>query len=512
MYSILKEQGLADEYAPEHLLQQLSYLKSLGLDLEELKAEGAREKELHSVFQLYEHQKRLQNLVDFDDLLLDTRDLLRNQTGRREALQKQLKYLLIDEAQDLNPVQLEILKLLYKPGCTELFLVADPNQSIYSFRGATPGFLYQIQDYFKDIQTSELTVNYRNPAPVVDLALQVSERLVNMTPHQKEGPLPVLFAPDDPAQEAKEITQLIQEKQAVGQPFSEFCVLSRTSEHLMHTFEELVLAGIPCHIASSRCLVYEKPFIRPLLDNLRLAIDPANRQALLGMLRTLYLKKDLVEEINNGRVQNFLLEELSSLPDLGVRQKKAVRTRMDLLSSIKDLAPGDAIRACRESFFDRYNENGYRYLLSSAREQALETLDELESKAGRFNSLEEYLAFIDLVIQRYKEKPDSSQDRVSILTIHGAKGLEFNSVFVAGAIENLLPHQNAIEDESPRPFQIQSEEDPLQEESRLLYVAITRSIQELYLSAPRQHKDRPAELSRFLVNTRIQRGDAMAKQ
>ncbi len=149
--------------------------------------------------------------------------------------------------------------------------------------------------------------------------------------------------------------------------------------------------------------------------------------------------------------------------------------------------------------------------MSPSREQALETLNELESKASRFKTLEEYLAFINRVIQRYKEKPDNSQDQVSLLTIHGAKGLEFKAVFLLGAIENLLPHQNALEDESPRPFQVQSEEDPLQEESRLLYVAVTRSIQELYISAPKNFKDKPAEVSRFLVDTNIQRSDAVAK-
>lgn len=355
--------------------------------------------------------------------------------------------------------------------------------------------------------------NCRNPGPIVNLAKQISQRPVNMTPHHKEGPQPALFTPNDPIQEAKGITRLIQENHSAGQPFSEFCVLSRTLEHLMYTFEELVLAGIPCHIATSRCLVYEKPFIRPLLDNLRLTIEPDNRHAFQGILRTLYLKKNLVEEIkNNGGAQKFLLKDLLKLPILEERQKKAIRTRIDLLSSLKDLSPGDAIRACRESFFDRYTENGYRYLLSPSREQAQETLDDLENKANRFNTLEEFLAFVDLVIQCYKEKPDNSQDRVSLLTIHGSKGLEFNTVFIAGAIENLLPHQNTIEEESPRPFQIQSEEQPVQEESRLLYVAITRSIQELYVSAPKQHKDKLAEISRFLVNTNIQRSDAMLEQ
>lgn len=511
MYSILKEQRLQDEYAPEQLLQQLSYLKNMGLNVDELKAQSTRKQELLSVFKQYEHHNFAQNLADYDDLLLAARDLLREKPERRKMLQNQLKFILVDEAQDINSVQLDILKLLYNPGDTELFLVADPNQSIYSFRGATPGFLYHIQDHFADIQAKELIINYRNPKPIVDLANKISKCPVNMTPYNKEGRQPVLLQPNDLIQEAKDITRLIKEKHSAGQSLSDFCILSRTSEYLIHTFEELVLAGIPCYIATSRCLAYEKPYVKPLLDNLRLAIKPNSKRALQGMLQTLYIKKDMKEKINNnGRAQISLLEKLLKLPELEERQAKRIKNRFELLNSIKDKPPGDAIRACRESFFDRYAENGYRYLLSPAREKILETLDKLETKASRFKNLEEYLFFVDQVIHNYQQKEDKDQDRVSLLTIHAAKGLEFKTVFLVGAIETILPHRNAIEDEAVSGlFRIKTEEDPILEEARLLYVAVTRSTSELYITAPRQHKEKAAELSRFLKKTNIKRGDAI---
>ncbi len=394
--------------------------------------------------------------------------------------------------------------------------VGDVNQSIFGFRAASTRYIKEFREHFPGAVKITLDKNYRSTKRILGLANRVikhtSCRAENIAVREGKS-WPVYMKPADPEEEARQIVELIEEKHhKEGTPLKSFAVLYRTVENSRALFEKLTLEGIPFICYNNRTPFYETDCIKPVIDYLRLAAGKSGMEALLGVLHTLYLSRKKwakqLQEMHKSSPSTPLIRLLLGLPSLESFQRESLKKRIQLVESLGDKQPIEAIRLIRQQFYDKYINRSFLYPLSHQKEQLFEKLDELKISAAKFDRLEGYVEFVDLVVEKHKEmqslmeEPDQ-QDRVKLMTIHSSKGLEFDTVFVIGVVEDNIPHRNALNEGDNHiwhRFLIDKElvDDPVEEECRLLYVAVTRAKENLFISGPKNYKNKPVKISRFI--------------
>ena len=512
--SILKEQGLTEHHSSETLLGELSYLKNYGCTTDILAPVTQMEREWLSVMKAYEDYKQGRGLLDFDDILLETKELLEQDAYLLSGIQRQFEHVLVDEFQDINRIQSIVIKMITAPQ-NNIFAVGDMQQSIYGFRAASVKYICEFQEHFPEAKEIKLGTNYRSTDKILNLANQVirhnnypAKENIAVRKSIKE---PVILTPADPEEEAEMITRLIQKEHYENNtPLSHFAVLYRTIEISRPLFEKLTMENIPFHCYNNRIPFYQSDCIKPVMDYLRLAVDPLNLGAMLGLLHTLYISRknseDSLRKIYESSPDQPVLEHLLNLP-LKDFQKEFIVKRIQLVESLGDFSPVEAVRKIRCEFYDRYLNNSFLYPLTNQKEQLFEKLDELETSAARFNTISKFIKFADQIIEKHQEMRSDpnilKDDKVSLMTIHTAKGLEFKTIFLIGAVEDVLPHKNAVNETNNHCWarflaDMGFVDNPLEEECRLLYVALTRAMDELYISCPKFFKKRPAYPSRFI--------------
>lgn len=497
---ILKEMGLKDDYDPENLLDILSHYKNRMVTVENMPEKTPVEKEIKAILRIYENKKQELGYMDFDDILLDAYLLLKQQQPLLENLQHRFAFILCDEWQDTNPIQYELIKMLAAPQ-NNLFVVGDDDQTIYEFNGADSSIILNFPDQFPETKRFTLNINYRSTTSIVGLANQIiafnKNRFAKTLTATKTGEhSPFYLRPQDSDEEAKQIVdQIMLDCNEGGRSLKDFAVLYRNNSNSRSIFEELVLRDIPFVRYGDTNTFYEHPIIKPVIDHLRLAFINKNMDAVYGILPSLYLNRekalDFIMRKELVTPESHALLHLLDYPGLKDFQKKQIRERIQLLNTIKALAPVKAIQEVRK-VYDKYIEADERKNLTMQREIMKEMLAELESSAKRFETIAEFLNFVDFIIRKNEEMKaltqDPDADVIRLMTIHRAKGLEFPVVYVIGASETILPHKIAID----------AGEKEIEEERRLLYVAVTRAEEELYISSPRYYRGAEVEISRFI--------------
>jgi len=494
---ILRELGLADKFQADDLLSKISYWKNT-LEFPESDTDEGK------VYQVYEQYKREQQLMDFDDILLYTYNLIKKCPDVLAALQSQFQYLFIDEFQDISPIQYEIIRMVAQPQ-NNLCVVGDDYQAIYSFRGSNVQFILDFDKIYPDAKVVTLNTNYRSTDPIVSLGSRVirhntHQRHKPLTAHRGQGKPPSHHVTTTAAEEAYTLVNHI--KNEVGSQnfnYKDFAILYRTNSANRELYDTLISNEIPFIPHSARQLFYEHEFLKPLLDHLRLATDPHNINALTGILPSLYLNVNntmiFIKMMKELYPERTLVDYLLLLPDLKVFHQEKITRRVFLIKTLDKLSPSLAIRKLRDiGGYDKYLGIGGDPTPQKAMIQM--TLEELEVSASPHNKVSDYIHFVDNAIRKFKQAealrrtPDA--DAVSIMTIHAAKGLEFPVVFVTGLTEGLLPHKLSMEPE------LGTVQEAIEEECRLCYVAITRARDELYLYSPLLTSSNTGDVSRFI--------------
>lgn len=512
----LKEAGFDGKYQPETLLSLYSSYRMNNLSLAEMPAKTPMEIEQKGVFRRYEAWKKEEHQLDFDDILCHAYELLCESEPLLKKLQERFQYIMVDEFQDTNPLQYEMMKMLSATH-KNLFVAGDDDQTIYSFNGAQSEIILEFDKEFPTAEIATLDINYRSTSPITGLGNEVIRHNTNRREKTLKSTVlsqtyPLYFRAETTDEEAKlAAADILHKVQNGSRSFADFAILHRTASVSRAMFEQLTLHQIPfLSFTTVDQMFYNQWPIKAVMDHLRLALNPYYNDALPEVLPTLFINREKgmlhIKRLEAVGEQAEPLEMLESLGGLRAFQVSKLQERERLLKQMKPMKPKQAIKKMREAFYDSYLEANEAQAETMHKEGVKETLDELETSAGRFDSVLAFVSFVDDMVEMYKGMQKKTQsaktDAVSLMTIHRAKGLEFPVVYLIGASETILPHSSAVKAAGCGDFikkSNESEEKAIEEERRLAYVAITRAKEELYIGSPAQYRGKAVEVSRFFL-------------
>lgn len=494
---IVKDLGYDPKiYNPRAIRNKISSCKNemMTPEMYERYAVSDYEKVMHKVYEKYEEKLKKNNSVDFDDLLLLPIKLFKENPSVLQKYQELYQYILIDEYQDTNEAQY-ILSKLISAKSRKITCVGDDSQSIYSFRGANYKNILNFEKDYKDAKTILLEENYRSTSTILDAANQVIKNNTqrkdkNLWTSRGKGEKIKYYRAYNERDETQYVIRKIKELRNKDVEYKDIAVLYRTNAQSRVLEEEMLKENMPYRVIGS-FYFYSRKEIKDLIAYLRLIHNSKDNVSLLRVINTpkrgiglktienLTMKADeagtsIYEAISSGKELEFkkTIEQLKSLSE--------ELTLTELIDKVLDAS-------------------GMRQELESEKtlesEVRLENLEEFKSITKSFEereglvSLEDFLLEISLIsdVEEYKDDPN----RVSLMTVHSVKGLEFNHVFVVGMEEGIFPHMNSL-----------METSELEEERRLCYVAITRAKDDLHLINARRRtlfgKEQINPVSRFI--------------
>ena len=471
----MKELNLDTEHYPvKSILNKISFAKNEGLSPEEFDkfAKAPLDMAACKVYKMYESALKRSNSVDFDDLLILPLRIFKKDKSVLEKYQEHFKYILVDEYQDTNMVQYDMCKLLASK-YRNLFVVGDMDQSIYSFRFANYMNVINFEKDNKDAKVIVLDENYRSTNNILNAANDViknnkERKEKNLWSSKGDGDKIKYIRCDNELEEASTVVRLTKELLDKGEKPSEIAVLYRTNGQ-SRVFEEAFLKeNIPFKIVGSY-FFYNRKEIKDLISYMHLIYnnnDDASLERVINVPRRGIGSKTIERLRSEASISDkSMFEVVNSGKELGFKN-----LIIDLTNESKNTDLVGLVDVILDKTVIRKELEEKNDLESEIR---LENLNEFKSIALAFQekgifSLEEFLENISLVSDKneYKEVDDG----INLMTLHSAKGLEFNDVFLVGMEEGIFPHNRSFESESE-----------LEEERRLCYVGITRAKEHLWL-------------------------------
>lgn len=444
---------------------------------------------LREVWVRYEEVKTAAGRLDFDDMLFETHALLRENPQALRHMQAQARYLLVDEFQDTNRAQFEVLRMI-AAAHGNICAVGDVDQAIYAWRAAKPEYLLNFGSYFPGARRIELTANYRSTPAIVGYTNRLIAR--NSLRHavvgraaRQGGEAPLSLNPSSQQAEAASIVTMVKKQSQAGTALEDMAVFYRVNRYNHHLVGKLVAASIPFVVRDKERFLEEHWVVREVLSFLELTVNPNQVEPFAQVAR---------RQLNLSAEQGAELQRLSQ--GEGVWQRAARLVSPERVSKFKlhlstaaRLAPAAALDYYLEEMgFRRYLQN-YAAHRGVARGEYTEICEELRLEMESFSSVPAYLQHAKerarVLVQARSE--DAVPGKLNLMTLHGAKGLEFEAVWIIGAVEGLLPHSLA---EHP---------EQLEEERRLFYVGCTRAKNRLCITSPKQIRGRTVARSRFVA-------------
>lgn len=482
-----------EEELVRELLREVGMVKNGLCHLKDFHSKYLTQDEFAEVFRSYEHQKKELKKFDFDDMLVQCYALFRKKPEILQGWQKRFQYILIDEFQDINRVQYEVIRMLAAPRYN-LFVVGDDDQSIYGFRGAKPELMLYMKQEFPSLRTISLTVNYRSTEFITGAAVRVI--LHNDTRFYKRvqsfrgrGQNVHVQEVLDEQEEAQYVTEEIQKKLDQGIKPGEIAVLFRAAVQARMISEILSEHRIPFEMRDYVTNFYRHFIVKDMMAYLQLAAGKRDRSLFLTICnRPLrYLARNSMEnrQVNFEDLRKFYCDKDWMLD---IIDQFDVDVRM-----MKNMAPYAAIQYIRKKigYDDFLKEYAEKHQISW--KQLMDVMAELEERSKNFKSYDEWEIHIAKYTQELEEQQAKArkikgerENKVQLMTIHSAKGLEFEDVFVIHANEGEIPHQKA------------EKKDEIEEERRLFYVALTRAKNNLCISYITQKNGNSIKPSRFV--------------
>ncbi len=473
---ILKDMNLDPKvYNPRAIRNKISSAKNELMDSNYYSrfANSEYEEIVLEVFRKYEKKIAKNNSLDFDDLLLLPIKLFKENPDILKKYQERFKYILVDEYQDTNEAQYKMIKMLsakYKNIC----VVGDIDQSIYGFRGANFRNILNFEKDYPDAKIVPLEENYRSTGNILNVANDIiknnkQRKEKNLWTQNEDGPKIRYHRAYDEKDEANFVKNEIQKLIDSGEPKSSIAVLYRTNAQSRNMEEALLKDSIPYKVVGS-FYFYNRKEIKDLICYLKLLYNPHDD---VSLLRIINVPK---RQIGPKTIENLSVKAVSNGTSLyeAIDSGKELQFK-NLIEDIRRESENLSLTELVDLILDK---SGMRQELEATKtieaEVRLENLEEFKSITKNFEenngiiALDEFLDEISLVADISEHNENS--DVVTLMTIHSAKGLEFNHVFIIGLEEGLFPHNNSLYDD-----------DELEEERRLCYVAVTRAKKTLTL-------------------------------
>ncbi len=478
----------------QRLLSEISKVKNNDMTPQELKSETVSQAIFEYIFRAYKQAMNQNRLIDFDDMLLLCRDLLVSRPDTLKLWQQRFQYILVDEFQDICPLQYEVVRLLAKPQ-DNLFIVGDDDQSIYGFRGSKPEIMLNFKKDYPNASQVLLNINYRSKKDITEIAGRLIAHNKARFPkeveaHNTQSDGVKIYSFPSKVQQAESIALLI--KQYMGQSgakYNDIAILYRTNNHSVYTAGKLMKEGIPFSMKEKPKNIYESPIAKDIVSYINYALNEDNVEDFYRIMNrpVRYIKRNTVptrpfkmqELLNQNRATGYVIQNIIQL--------------YDDLHFIKNLNPFSAVNFIRKGI--GYDE----YIKKQAQERGKDTekdfeeLEELLQLAKGFETIKEWLEHIqnyDAIMQEAFKQDNQYKkmdtDSVNIVTMHASKGLEWKVVVLPDVNEGVVPHKKAVTREE------------LEEERRMFYVAMTRAKENLFIFYVREKEAGNLLPSRFL--------------
>ena len=446
----------------------------------------------------YELAKRKEGLIDFDDMLYLSNAIFTSNPKILSKWQSKYTHISIDEYQDINPIQASLIHMLQEKH-QNLFVVGDPKQSIYSFRASDPSFILQFKETYPSAQTVKLSKNYRCGKRIMAKA----NELISFNPEGEsmkaelkvEGEVRFTDRYFTASEEGESIAESIEVYKENGKKWKDFAVLYRCNHQSRAIEDNLIRKGIPYEVIGQGGF-YDRAEVKDVISYLKVStedksnLDPKDFSRVVNK-PTRYLGAKFVEETFDAMKNYEGISECLDSHRFRTVNSRSISNVYKLNEGLKQLKsmnenPQEAVRHIRQ-------EIGYDYWLINNKLSDDETqtditsnLSELEASASNFTSVGKMLSYVEDVRRKYA---NGNGNRVKLMSLHRAKGLEFPIVYMSGMSDALLPHERASN---------------IDEERRLAYVGVTRAKEVLNLSYFESMKNRMAGPSMFLSEMGIQ--------
>lgn len=475
-----------EKEAVDGVLSEISRVKGEAVNIDEYESRCIPPQSFRIIYMAYDDMLVRKHLIDFDDMIVQCRELLMQREDYRRAWQNKYKYILIDEFQDINKAQFDVVRILADE-YRNLFVVGDDDQSIYGFRGSAPQIMLDFNKYYSDAVRIDMCINYRSTGNIVFASRAVAEEnehryYKDITTYNSQGDTVSVYEfnslNDEKAFLVSEIRRLID----TGIAADDIAVLSRTNVIGNMYMSRLESDGIPCCDYSVVQDIYGHWISKDILTYIRIALGSRER---IDFLRI--INKPLRYISRSYITQPADINALKRGYEGNEQMSKQVEKLVSDISMIRSMSPFAAVNYIRKGVgYDEYIRN-YIYEHKADKEELYNVLDELAHRASQYMSLSQWLDGIaEYIRQCDKDRQNNTADGVHMLTMHGSKGLEYKIVLVMDVCEGIIPYNKSILDEQ------------IEEERRLFYVAMTRAKEKLYLLYPKQRYNKDTTRSRFI--------------
>lgn len=492
--TIIKENNFnydSQEDFLKNIISEISFVKCENKMSKDYDSKNMRNEDFDILYEAYNKYLIDNNKLDFDDMLIYTYELFINRPDILKKWQDIFGYILVDEFQDINRLQYEIVKLLVGER-RNIFAVGDDDQSVYSFRGASPDIMKELKEDYKDIDIVYLSINYRCSQDIVCSADRIirhntkrfCKEIISAFNGEKRERVHVIPVNDQKAEYA-DIIARITDMSKKGISFSQIAVLYRTNMEARALTSKLMEYNIPFKVTDSVQNIFTHFVSKNVFDYINLALGDRSRKRFLAIINkpNRYIGRDAFwgEKVSFDELREFYKDNQRIQNNINVLENDLAR--------IKKLKPYAAVnyirRACGyDDYIKEYSD--YRGIDKS---DYMDILDDLMESAREFDSYENWFSYIKEyteTIHEQNQRGDRYKDAVTVTTMHGAKGLEFEQVFILNATEGITPHKKSLN------------EPDLEEERRIFYVAVTRARYGLYIYTPSVLYGKKAVVSRFV--------------
>lgn len=479
-----------EEEVVSSVISEIGMMKGDMIPLEHFYSSVIGEEIFRDICRAYEEKNIENHRLDFDDMLVYCHALLRERQDILKALQNRYRYILVDEFQDINKIQYEITKLLAAPE-HNLFIVGDDDQSIYGFRGARPEIMLHFERDFPQVAKTLLGMNYRCSRNITEGALRLIRhnqvRFVKQLKSSRDYEEPIhIHHMKTLQEESAHVLSTIMKYHKDGIDYSQMAVMMRTNIQARHIVNQFMEYNVPFQLRDRVPCIYDHFAVMNILDYIRAASGNRERALFLRIMNK--PKRYLSREMLTEPVVNF--ETMRTMAE----GKKWALDNIDQmeyeLKVLAGLKPYTAVHFIRKAVgYDTYLAEYARYRHLKP-EDLYGVLDELSETAKQYSTYSEWFeAIADYRenLSGYMKTAGKKQEGVVVTTMHSAKGLEFDTVLILEANEDITPYKKAV-----RPEEIE-------EERRMFYVAMTRARTHLHIYEVKEYYNRELAPSRFLA-------------
>lgn len=475
----------------QNIINDIGNIKGNMLNAQEYEPSCCKKEDFIKVYNAYNLELKKDGKMDFDDILRECYLLLCENHTILEQWRELYKYILIDEFQDINRIQMNIIELLASP-LNNIFVVGDDDQSIYGFRGARPEIMIEFKDYYPEAELIVLNVNYRSTQSIINVAGRVIENNKTRLDKCAHANNDKDFQPDirkfrNQVEELKFVVSKIKEYENQGISLSEMAILVRNNSQIQEISSFLKNRKIEAESGKHRSNIYNGMVAKDILSYVRGALK----------FDGTYFNEDLIYVLN--KPQRYISRQVVLSVNMNISAVRRIYSKNNIdsflfhIEMIRKLPPQAALSYIRKGA--GYEEYLRLYAIENNIPMSglLKQLEQLVQECSKFNTLEQWINSIDSAQnsegQNFGKKSSGeggTNNRINIMTMHSSKGLEFKAVFIVDANQGIIPTSKALR------------ERDFEEERRLFYVAITRAIDYLNIYAVEERLGCPIEVSMFV--------------